>query len=68
MNELIDFKKIWDKAVDTWRNHFAAILACVIFFLFGMEVQEKSITDDCRFAKAFRDGSNVYNCELRLVR
>jgi hypothetical protein len=68
MNELIDFKKIWDRAVELWRNHFAAILACALFFVFGMEVQEKSITEDCKFAKSFRDGTQVYSCELRLVR
>lgn len=68
MNELIDLKRIWDKAVELWRNHFAAILACVIFFFFGTVWATKSITDDCKFAKAFRDGTQVYSCELRLVR
>ena len=68
MNDLIEFKKIWDKFVDLWRNHFAAILACVLFFFFGATWATKSITDDCKFAKNFRDSTQVYNCELRLVR
>jgi hypothetical protein len=68
MNELIDLKKIWDKAVDSWRSHFAAILACVVFFFFGMAYGIKTIVDDCKFTKAFRDGSNVYNCEMRIVK
>ena len=68
MNELIDFKRIWDKAVELWRNHFPSILFCAICFVLGAAYGTKTIVDDCKFAKAFRDGSNVYNCELRLVR
>jgi putative alpha-1,2-mannosidase len=68
MNELIDLKKIWDRAVELWRTNFPSILACVLFFFFGVAWGTKAIVDDCKFAKTFRDGSNVYNCELRLVR
>jgi hypothetical protein len=68
MNELIDLKKIWDRAVELWRNHFTSIMACVVFFFVGAVVERKTIVDDCKFAKTFRDGSNVYSCELRLVR
>ena len=68
MNELIDLKKIWDRAVELWRTNFPSILACVVFFFFGIAYGTKSITDDCKFAKSFRDGTQVYSCELRLVR
>lgn len=68
MNELIDFKKIWNRANELWRTRLGSILLGVVFFFFGMEVQEKSITDDCKFAKAFRDGATVYECQIRLVR
>jgi hypothetical protein len=68
MNELIDLKKIWIKAVALWKNNLASILACALFFFFGVSYGTKSIVDDCHFAKVFRDGNNVYSCDLRILR
>ena len=68
MNDLIDFKRLWSRTNELWRTRLGSIAFGVGLFFFGMEFQEKLIVDDCKFAKAFRDGSNVYDCQLRLVR
>ena len=66
MKELIDFKKGWDWCVAKWRTSFGSIVFAVIAFLFGMLVQEKLITEDCKFMGAFRDGAQAYNCQQRV--
>ena len=66
MKELIDFKKGWDWCVAKWRTSFGSIVFAVIAFLFGMLVQEKLITEDCKFVGAFRDGAQAYNCQQRV--
>ena len=66
MKELINFERIIDWCVDKWVNSFVTILLMVIAFFVGMAVQEKFITDDCRFMGAFRDGAQAYNCQPRV--
>lgn len=66
MNELIDFKKILDRAVELWREHFLSIIFCGISFALGGAYANKMIVDDCKFAKSFRDGATVYDCQVRL--
>jgi hypothetical protein len=65
MNELINYKQIWKKAVDKWRNSFGSVLLVVVAFLLGMVYQNKLIVDDCKFSNVFRDGSISYNCQMR---
>lgn len=65
-NELIDFKRIWDVCLEKWRTSFGAILLSVVAFCFGMVFENKTITDDCKFAKTFRDGAHVYDCQVRI--
>ena len=66
MKELIDFKKAWDWCASKWRTSFGSIVFAVVAFLFGMAVQEKLITEDCKFMGAFRDGAQAYNCQQRV--
>jgi hypothetical protein len=66
MKELIDLKRIWDWCASKWKNSFGSIALAVLAFVFGMLVEQKSITDDCRFAKNFRDGTQVYDCSQRV--
>ena len=66
MKELIDFKKVWDWLVSKWAQSFGCVLLMLLAFWFGMEVNEKSITDDCKFVGAFRDGPQAYNCNQRI--
>lgn len=66
MKELIDLKGIWDWCVAKWRTSFGTIVLAVIAFAFGVAYQSKTITEDCRFAKSFRDGAQVYDCTQRV--
>jgi hypothetical protein len=70
MNELINLKAIWSKAVEKWRTSFATVLIAVAAFFFGMLVENKIIVDDCKFAGVFRDGAQAYSCQpsVRSVR
>ncbi len=65
-NELIDLKGIWNQFVDVWRSNFGSIFLCVITFAFGTAWGTKTIVDDCKFSKNFRDGSTVYECQMRI--
>lgn len=66
MNEFPWMQKTWEWFCHTWRTSFGAILLAVAMFFFGMAYQSKEITEDCRFTKAFRDGSTVYDCQMRI--
>lgn len=66
MKELIDFKRGWDWCVSKWRTSFGCIVFAIVAFLLGMAVQEKLITEDCRFMGSFRDGAQAYNCQQRV--
>ena len=66
MKDLIDFKKVWDWCASKWRTSFGCVVLAMVAFLFGMAVQEKLITEDCKFMGAFRDGPQAYNCNPRV--
>ena len=66
MKELIDLKKVWDWMAGKWAQSFGCVALMLLAFWFGMEVQEKSITDDCKFMGVFRDGPQAYNCNQRI--
>lgn len=63
MNELLDFKSFWDWCVRVWKEAFAVIFFSVVSFIAGMAVENKSITDDCKFSGIFRDGHQPYTCQ-----
>ena len=65
MKELIDIKRMWDLAVKRWAQSFGCIVLMLLSLWFGMALQEKLITDDCKFVGAFRDGPQAYNCNVR---
>jgi len=65
MSELINYKQIWKRLCDKWRNSFASFVLVVIAFLIGMAYQNKLIVDDCKFSNVFRDGNISYNCQMR---
>ena len=65
MKELIDLKRMWDLMVKRWAQSFGCIVLMLLSFWFGMALQEKLITDDCKFVGAFRDGPQAYNCNPR---
>ena len=66
MKDLIDLKKIWAWCVDRWRTSFGCIVLAVAAFLMGMALENKLITEDCRFMGSFRDGTQAYNCSQRV--
>jgi hypothetical protein len=66
MKDLIDFKKVWDWCVARWRTSFGCVVLALITFWLGMALQEKLITEDCRFMGSFRDGAQAYNCQPRV--
>jgi len=66
MKELIDFKRVWDWLCDRWAESFGCVVLIMIAFFIGMVVQEKLITEDCRFMGSFRDGAQAYNCQARV--
>ena len=66
MKDLIDFQKIWKWLGDRWRTSFGCVVLTVLAFVLGMLWESKSITEDCRFMGAFRDGAQSYNCQLRV--
>ena len=66
MKELIDLKRIWDWCQSKWKTSFSCIVIMLLAFWFGMAVQEKLITEDCKFMGAFRDGPQAYNCNPRV--
>lgn len=66
MKELIDFKKLWAWCVERWRTSFGCIALAVVAFLMGMALENKPITEDCRFMGSFRDGAQAYNCQPRV--
>ena len=65
MKELIDLKKFWDLCASKWGRSFGCVVLMLLAFWFGMALQEKLITDDCKFVGAFRDGPQAYNCNVR---
>ena len=65
MKELIDFHKIWLWFIEKWRTSFAIFAALAVGYGAGIAVENKSITDDCKFMGAFRDGPQAYNCNPR---
>ena len=66
MRDLIDFNKVWDWCVMRWRTSFGCVVIALIAFWVGMALQEKIITEDCRFMGSFRDGAQAYNCQPRV--
>ena len=66
MKDLIDFKKLWAWCVERWRTSFATVLIAIAAFFLGTAWESKSITEDCRFMGAFRDGAQAYNCQPRV--
>ena len=66
MKELIDFKSIWEKVVDRWKNSFGWFLVVGLAFVFGMTWQTKQITDDCKIIGSFRDATQAYSCQVRV--
>lgn len=66
MKELIDLKKLWDRVAEKWGRSFGCIALMALSLWFGMALQEKLITDDCKFVGAFRDGPQAYNCNPRV--
>lgn len=65
MNDLIDLKSVWRWMATKWAQSFGCMVLVLLAFWFGMEFQEKNITDDCKFVGAFRDGPQAYNCNQR---
>jgi hypothetical protein len=66
MKDLIDFKKIWEWLVNRWKTSFGCVILAIVSFILGMLWESKSITEDCRFMGAFRDGAQAYNCQPRV--
>ena len=66
MKELIDFKSIWEKVVDRWKNSLGWFLVVGLAFVFGMAWQTKQITDDCKIIGSFRDSTQAYSCQVRV--
>ena len=65
MKELIDFPKILSWCSNKWAKSFGCVVLMLLSLWFGMALQEKLITDDCKFVGAFRDGPQAYNCNPR---
>jgi len=65
-----DIRLYWDKGLKTlngwWGRSLVMIFVAVLACLFGMAWENKQITEDCRFMGVFRDGSQAYNCNLRV--
>ena len=66
MKDLIDFRKIYTWCVNKWKDSFGCVLLAVVAFVFGMALESKLITEDCRFMGSFRDGAQAYNCQPRV--
>jgi len=66
MKELIDFKSLWQRLTEKWKTSFGCILLVVLAFAAGMLWESKTITEDCRFMGAFRDGAQAYSCQPRV--
>ena len=66
MKELIDLKALWMWLIEKWRTSFVTIVALLVGFGAGGAVEKKSVTDDCKFMGAFRDGPQAYNCNQRI--
>ena len=66
MKELIDYRYVWDWCKDKWATSFGCVLLIVVSFVIGTMVEEKRITDDCKFMGSFRDGAQAYNCSQRV--
>lgn len=66
MNEIAIAKKIARWSAEKWKTTVGCIIALVVAFLLGSTFKEKSITDDCKFVGAFRDGAQGYTCSLRV--
>lgn len=66
MKELIDFKPAWEWLTTRWARSFGWVLLVVLAFWFGTVWEAKTITEDCRFVGAFRDGAQAYTCSPRV--
>lgn len=67
MKELKEhWDKFWRGGREWWARSLGVVVVAVGAFWAGAEVQEKMITDDCRFMGSFRDGTQAYNCQPRV--
>lgn len=63
-NEVIDRLKRMFK--EWWYRSLAVTVAAILGFAAGSALEEKFIVDDCKFMGAFRDGTQVFNCQPRV--
>lgn len=67
MNELKDhWDKAWRYGREWWARSLGVVLVAAIGFFSGAQVQEKQITEDCKFMGMFREGPQAYNCSPRM--
>ena len=66
MKELIDFKGIWDRIVNRWKQSLGWVIAVVLSFGLGSAWQVKQVTDDCKIIGSFRDSTQAYTCQVRV--
>ena len=64
LNEILDKLKRLFK--EWWYRSLSITVAAILGFTAGATLEEKFIVDDCKFMGAFRDGSQVFNCNPRV--
>lgn len=62
MKELIDYPKLKAWMLSAWGKYIGYVLCLGLGVAIGMVIVEGRITDDCRYLKNFRFGSQVFNC------
>lgn len=62
MKDLIDLENIKQWIKTKWAASLGYILVALAGILIGMVIVEGRVSDDCKFLKTFRFGSQVYNC------
>ena len=67
---MTELKFYWIKGFEAlkswWAKSLLLVVVTVISCLFGMILENKQITEDCRFMGVFRDGPQAYNCQPRV--
>lgn len=63
MNGQVNIKTIWRQCTALWGKSMGAVALIVLSFFIGGAVERKSLVDDCKFAGAFRDGSQPFLCQ-----
>lgn len=63
MNGQVDIKTIWKQCTTLWGKSLGAVTLMVLAYFIGGAVERKSLVDDCKFAGAFRDGTQPFICQ-----